>query len=1534
MFPSMTYSSHRSIKAPGSILRNAAILAILSLSDSAKAQTSSLNYTTTIVYETVKNAHTITSTLDSCDTGLPQCNQLVWPTFVSNFSTTTISQSSAISSTQDATTSSISAPRGGFVLEETLSGFYFQLDDDTGRAILAAPGRDRLVPLTLAENVENLLQNSRNPFEILFLRYNASAIQALQQESTSVLSLLREIRHTVDTADTLQSSDYVGEWIWNTTVGQVELHQNQRRWIIYKLAGTLNSTIARMRSRELVKRANFYDLYMLPADIPIPENSRLQKAQFIANNVDMKLHIFLPTVAPVSSLSSTSLRSSSGYNSGSDSNLATSQTVSSSTVPDAYDIITSLGLEAYCSLILSYNSHTTTTTSTSTSISTSYYALFTDPSSTSTSTTTAGDTSVTRFVTASAGTQKRHIPADKRSLENDLTNYPSSSILSACSRAASSPTGIITRIISSSAFSSVVEPTSSTTEFGVANGTATSSVPIVTETIAAIGAYKLVNNDVSNHAGTYYGHYITGIYPNAAGYEMSSADRPVLNWTPYYFATTKSYGITREYNNGGQTVITVLVWLQAGTSKANNRVDDYGLYEYPLDNLLDINISEHHAVYFKLNSTTLLFTPDNESNPVSDPVFWVCPGALTGDGTFPLYYADAATFMVCSDYGSLIATSDCVRTDLTALQAKGFAYSIFRDLHTYPAATSAPSNALVSFQSGGSGDSGFSNSGQIDWVTLAGSSVKFAVDVLARLSKAGIEAFTLAASYAVLGRFKLGNQAEIEVYNSVGKLKAFSSFNSALYFGFGVKHVVRSLADSAEGLSIVSLCSILADFYGIDHSGLILRELFKLLNPPVEFTPTRTQWTSLIKACVGALSHSNFKNHLTGISSLYYGLNKELKQLVRGNAVQIATALFGLNQVSSGKINEVLIVGGADCALIAAIASWLLDLDVEIRIAGTGQVVFKHTSATKRKGSGGYFVAIEFTQQSVIGPQSQLATRSSGYRRVVEVQQLFAPAGERVSMSATICTRVSWSNALREIFGGNSEEALSGSISECMGRLFGALMLYSLFHDKTFIPMDKSSTTVGSKFPNSWVYSNKASQGLGLLSTVEKWFPECADTQFSRVATATYTNYLKLAKEDDQGHHVSEEACKSILSLGQVHLDSMLKHAQGNCNPAPFIEMSWFLFHISRCLSIYEVDQSILPSRAGLIFLREHSQNFLREYESLGLGHNAGITKPAKASFKPSFLDLRRLTAQDLLISEEPTPFTLAQILFSGKVGYYTFYGRPGNPSNPQTRGIRENIDLPGSIHYQGECFNQIIDDPGPYPVADYNIVSEIEKVPKIPELNLCHLPTHSLNDPKPQSPDEDIDSDSGTSIELLVSDTPIRDTDFSGNINGPTSQNSTLWVHYRISKGSNQHKILSLGPTQFIRVLFSHIPFNLSFCYEVAGLSQADTNRIPPPGAQPAMLSPQNQGPSIQTLTPNIDSFPQALLWPVLSLTPSARHFKILMTQGNGRLSYSLTIYSARSQYCRFTINDLATTRIRPYTAYLSFPCCVNLLNLMNMSQ
>ncbi|KAF3318854.1 hypothetical protein TWF173_005264 [Orbilia oligospora] len=844
---------------------------------------------------------------------------------------------------------------------------------------------------------------------------------------------------------------------------------------------------------------------------------------------------------------------------------------------------------------------------------------------------------------------------------------------------------------------------------------------------------------------------------------------------------------------------------------------------------------------------------------------------------------------------------------------------------------SAPSNALISFQSGGSGDSGFSNSGQIDWVTLAGSSVKFTVDVLARLSKAGIETFTLAASYAVLGRFKLGDQAEIEVYNSVGKLKAFSSFNSALYFGFGVRHVVRSLADSAEGLSIVSLCSILADFYGIDHSGLILRELFKILNPPVEFTPTSTQWTSLIKACAGALSHSNFKNHLAGISSLYYGLSKEPEQLVRGNVVQIATALYGLNQVSSGKLNEALIVGGADCALIAAIASWLLDLDVEIRIAGTGQVVFERASATKRKGPGGYFVAIEFTEQSVFGPQSQLATRSSGYRRVVEVQQLFAPAGGRVSMSATICTRVSWSNVLREIFGENSEEALSGSISESMGKLFGALLLCSLFQDEAFIPMHKPPTRTGPTPPYPWVYANKASQGLGLLSTVEKWFPECADTQFSRVAAATYTNYLKLA-EDDQSHYASEEARKSILSLGQAHFDSMLKHAQDKCNPAPFINMSWFLFHVSRCLSICEVDQSILPSRAGLIFLLEHSQNCLIEYKPLG--YRAGITKE-------SFLNLRRLTTQDLLTPEEPTPFILAQILFSGKVGYYKFQDRPENRLNVSNKSAEDANGIcfvlnslirlshkleevgkisifPGGIHYQSECFNRIMDDPGPYPVANYNILSEIEKVPRVPERNLCHLPTHSLNDPKPQNPDEDIDSDSGTSIELLVSDTPIIETNFLGNLDGPTSQNSTLWVHYRIAKGSNRRKILNLQPTQFIRVLFSHIPFNLSFYCEVAGLSQVDTDQIPLPDAQPATLSPPEPGSQHPGFNPEYKLVPVSTLMACFKSDTQ----RLIFQDGNDQRKWAFVLF-VDDLFSEIAILSLYHERpgYEPYPSLYSIP-------------
>ncbi|KAK6348051.1 hypothetical protein TWF718_005870 [Orbilia javanica] len=646
--------------AAGSILRAVAIITT-SFIHASPTQAQTANATTTTIYKTVENTHTITSLLDLCGTGLPQCNQIVWSTLVSNTSTPT---SSSTISTPAAT--SISAPTGGFVLEEILGSLYFQFDDDTGRTVLALPGKARLVSLSLVEDVETLLQNSRNPSEIVFARYNASANaanKALGQEPARVLSVLREIRHTADIENDLISSDFVGDWVWNTTNGQVELHSQGRRWVIYKVAEVADSQI--LRRQGFTERAGSYNLYLLPADFQPKEDGPLQQAQLTANADERYATSYFSSITttssssigpstiivPASSLDSSSSHSSSGFE--------TTQTSSSSTVPDAYDIITSLSLQGYCSSILSYTSPIATTTSVSTSITTDFYASFTEPSSTSMVTTeTSGETSITSFISAAVETRRRDIAASKRSPEDDLSSYPSSSILSACSKAVTSPTGTIIETISSSEISVASEVTLSTTLLGVANGTATTTIPIVTETIPAIGAYKFVYNDPSDHSGTYYGQYITGeqIGPS---YMKPSTDRPTVNWSPYYFEAVDSYGLSREYRIGALVLTTGLFWDAAGSDDAQSSVGDYAVRE----DLITSPLTQH-PIYFKINSTTSVFTPDDSKNPVSNGVFWVC----STPGYIPLYFADPAIFTTLFDYQSAIVDDGCVNTGLSALQ--------------------------------------------------------------------------------------------------------------------------------------------------------------------------------------------------------------------------------------------------------------------------------------------------------------------------------------------------------------------------------------------------------------------------------------------------------------------------------------------------------------------------------------------------------------------------------------------------------------------------------------------------------------------------------------------------------------------------------------------------------------------------------------------------------------------------------------------------------------------------------------------------
>ncbi|SCO86307.1 uncharacterized protein FRV6_10434 [Fusarium oxysporum] len=137
---------------------------------------------------------------------------------------------------------------------------------------------------------------------------------------------------------------------------------------------------------------------------------------------------------------------------------------------------------------------------------------------------------------------------------------------------------------------------------------------------------------------------------------------------------------------------------------------------------------------------------------------------------------------------------------------------------------------------------GFQQQGTVDWTRIMSGSVTFSVDVLSRLSKAGVEAFTIYAARAIFSNVKLGPNGELRLHRALDKLSAFPSFGKALWFGFGVKHIIWSMQESTEGLNCLGICACLTEGYSTIVAAKTIRELFLLYNPPAELTPALRQW--------------------------------------------------------------------------------------------------------------------------------------------------------------------------------------------------------------------------------------------------------------------------------------------------------------------------------------------------------------------------------------------------------------------------------------------------------------------------------------------------------------------------------------------------------------------------------------------------------------------------------------------------------------------------------------------------------------------
>jgi hypothetical protein len=242
--------------------------------------------------------------------------------------------------------------------------------------------------------------------------------------------------------------------------------------------------------------------------------------------------------------------------------------------------------------------------------------------------------------------------------------------------------------------------------------------------------------------------------------------------------------------------------------------------------------------------------------------------------------------------------------------------------------------------------SNFAQQGSVDWVSLSASTMSFSMEVLSRFSKAGVEMITIAVGQKIFATYNVPPEGHKRLAEAISKLKAMSSFGTALWFGFGFKHIIRTMCETEQGATCAGICACLAVSYDSFFASTVLKALADDSMTPSTLRPALSQWTSLINVCAGAVEPSNFPSLVKGFSCLFdlerrSGLLRPLHKATTAKA--LAEALQELSRVSNGSIRSVNIEGGVDCGWLAAVAVWLLDLRIEI-INHTGDVLYSNAN--------------------------------------------------------------------------------------------------------------------------------------------------------------------------------------------------------------------------------------------------------------------------------------------------------------------------------------------------------------------------------------------------------------------------------------------------------------------------------------------------------------------------------------------------------------------------------------------------------------
>ena len=315
------------------------------------------------------------------------------------------------------------------------------------------------------------------------------------------------------------------------------------------------------------------------------------------------------------------------------------------------------------------------------------------------------------------------------------------------------------------------------------------------------------------------------------------------------------------------------------------------------------------------------------------------------------------------------------------------------------------------------GGGGFQQQGSVDWVDLSRSSYTFALHILVRLSKADLNPATLAISLIICSRFVIKPNAQKRIHDALSSLRSFSSSGKLLWFGFGIKPILKDLAESEHGMACIALCACMSVSYDSFYVATVLRELCAICEAPPDYIPSIHQWKTLVQICAGSISSSKFPNLLEGLLRLVRpGAEISLHQPTSAKA--LARAIKALADVSNRKLARVTIAGGLDCIWLAAVAEWLLALDVEIR-QNSGDTVYWPSGNGSHRFPEVTVIFISDNDQPLQLNRCHVVPKGERLWREPQQHQLIFRGG-----------RSEWTNILVSTFGSRLDDLLYGKTQE------------------------------------------------------------------------------------------------------------------------------------------------------------------------------------------------------------------------------------------------------------------------------------------------------------------------------------------------------------------------------------------------------------------------------------------------------------------------------------------------------------------------